>query len=157
MKVPIKARKREESIIFPAIELLNRAIARNSNFLLAYCRLTEAHDELYFCNVDRTESRLALAKSAIDSAFRLKPDSGEAHFALGRHLYHGFLDYDRAREELGDCPSSLSLTMRASLNGSDTSIGGGTVGMMQHAPSNARRNWIRETLIFSLVSRGPPN
>ncbi len=51
-------------------------------------------------NTDRTENRLALAKSAIDSAFRLKPDSGEAHFALGRHLYHGYLDYDRARDEL---------------------------------------------------------
>ena len=85
---------------FRAIELLNQAIARDSNFLLAYCRLAQAHDELYFHNADRTESRLALAKSAIDSAFRLKPDSGEAHFALGRHLYHGYLDYDRARDEL---------------------------------------------------------
>ena len=90
---------------FRAIELLNRAIARDSNFLLAYCRLAEAHDELYFHNADRTESRLALATSAIDSAFRLKPDSGDAHFALGRHLYRGFLDYDRASKELSDCPS----------------------------------------------------
>ena len=50
--------------------------------------------------LDRTPTRLALAKAAIDAAFRLKPDSGEAHFALADHLYHGYLDYDRARDEL---------------------------------------------------------
>jgi serine/threonine protein kinase/tetratricopeptide (TPR) repeat protein len=85
---------------FGAVQLLNQAIARDSNFLLAYSRLAEAHDELYFRSYDRTESRLALAKSAIDSAFRLKPHAGEAHFALGRHFYHGYGDYDRARDEL---------------------------------------------------------
>ena len=37
----------------------------------------------------------SLAKSAIDSAFRLKPDSGEAHLALAAHFYHGYFDYDR--------------------------------------------------------------
>ena len=83
-----------------AIELLNQAIARDSTFLLAYCRLAQAHDEFYFSDFDHTTSRLDLAKSAIDSAFLLKPDSGEAHLALGRHLYHGYLDYDGARAEL---------------------------------------------------------
>src|SRR6266446_1781923 len=85
---------------FQAIELLNQAIVRDSAFLLAYCRLAEAHDELYLQKLDHTPRRLELAKSAIDSAFRLKPDSGEAHFALAAHLYHGYLDYDHARDEL---------------------------------------------------------
>ena len=76
---------------FQAIELLNQAIARDSVFLLAYCRLAEANDELYFKGFDHTPSRLKLAKSAIDSAFRLKPDSGEAHLALAAHFYHGYL------------------------------------------------------------------
>src|SRR4029079_2104929 len=49
---------------------------------------------------DHTPARLALAQSAINSAFRLKPDSGEAHLALGWHLYWGYSDYDRARAEL---------------------------------------------------------
>ena len=48
-----------------------------------------------------TPSRLALAKLAIDSAFRLKPDSGEAHVALAVHRYWGYFDYDGARAELG--------------------------------------------------------
>ena len=92
--------KEQGSYYFQATELLNQAIARDSAFLLAYCRLAEAHDELYFESFDRTPNRLALAKAAVDSAFRLKPDSGEAHLALGTHLYHGYLDYDRARDEL---------------------------------------------------------
>jgi serine/threonine-protein kinase len=85
---------------FQAVDLLNQAIARDPGFLLAYCRLAEAHDELYFYIVDRTPNRLGLAKAAIDTAFRLKPESGEAHLALAHHFYHGYLDYDRARDEL---------------------------------------------------------
>jgi serine/threonine protein kinase/tetratricopeptide (TPR) repeat protein len=83
-----------------AVELLNHAIARDPNFLLAYCRLADAHDEIYFQRADRTPSRLALAKSAIDTAFRLQPDAGEAHLALGLHLYLGYFDYSRAQAEL---------------------------------------------------------
>src|SRR5947199_5919841 len=85
---------------FQAVDLLNQAVARDPGFLLAYCRLAEAHDVLYFTSVDRTPNRLALAKAAIDSAFRLKPDSGEAHVALAAHFYLGYLAYDRARDEL---------------------------------------------------------
>jgi len=85
---------------FQAIELFNQAIARDPAFLLAYCRLAEGDDELYFQRLDHTPSRLELAKSAINSAFRLKPDSGEAHLALATHLYHGYFDYDHARDEL---------------------------------------------------------
>src|SRR5437870_5735774 len=94
---------------FQAVDLLNQAVARDPGFLLAYCRLAEAHDELYFTSgrdrpdlpaVDRKANRLALAKAAIDSAFRLKPDSGEAHLALATHLYHGYFEYDRAHDEL---------------------------------------------------------
>jgi TolB-like protein/Tfp pilus assembly protein PilF/predicted Ser/Thr protein kinase len=92
--------KEQEKHYFQAAELLDQAIARDPAFLLAYCRLAEAHDELYFEGIDHTSNRLALAKSAIDSAFRLKPDSGEAHLALAAHFYHGYFDYDRARSEL---------------------------------------------------------
>ena len=82
------------------MELLNQAIARDPAFLLAYCRLAEAHDELYYRSHDHTPARLALANSAINAAFRLKPDSGEAHLARARHFYLGYFDYDHARDEL---------------------------------------------------------
>jgi TolB-like protein/class 3 adenylate cyclase/Tfp pilus assembly protein PilF len=90
-----------------AVDLLNQAIARDPRFVLAYCRLALAHDTLYFLGVDHTLARLALAKSAIDSAFRLEPDSGEAHLALAWHLYDGYFDYDHARAELAIAQRTL--------------------------------------------------
>src|SRR4029077_6671199 len=89
-----------ENSLPEAVELLNKAIARDPNFILAYSQLAFAHDLVYEQGVDRTAARLALAKSAIDSAFRLRPDSGEAHLALGWHLYLGHAENDRARTEL---------------------------------------------------------
>ena len=83
-----------------AVDLLNRAVARDRSFLEAYCKLAFTHDELYFKEVDHTQARLAMAKAAIDSAFRLKPDSGEAHLAQAVHLYRGYRDYDGALAEL---------------------------------------------------------
>jgi TolB-like protein/thioredoxin-like negative regulator of GroEL len=85
-----------------AVELLNKAVARDPNFFLAYCQLALAHDL-----IGGTPERLALAKSAIDSAFRLRPDSGEAHLALACHLFLGYSDYDRARAELALAQQSL--------------------------------------------------
>jgi len=90
-----------------AVELLNKAVARDPNFSLAYCELAFVHDLVYQQETDHTPARLALAKSAIDSAFRLRPDSGEAHLALGWHLYWGYSDYDRARAELAVAQQSL--------------------------------------------------
>jgi tetratricopeptide (TPR) repeat protein len=85
--------------IFRTVDLLNQAITRDPEFLLAYYWLARANDWLY-SNTDRTTARLALAQGAIDSAFRLNPNSGEAHLALALHLYWGYFDYDRARSEL---------------------------------------------------------
>src|SRR5438309_1456215 len=83
-----------------AVDLLKRAVARDPSFLEAYCQLAFAHDQIYFDGIDRTPARLAMAKDAIDSAFRLKPDSGEAHFAQAVHLYRGYGDHDGALAEL---------------------------------------------------------
>ncbi len=37
-----------------------------------------------------------MAQAAIESAFRLRPDAGEAHLARAEHLYRGYLDYERS-------------------------------------------------------------
>src|SRR5262249_11440603 len=55
-----------------AVDLLNKAVARDPNFFLAYCQLAFVHDLLYQNEIDPTPARLALAQSAIDSAFRLR-------------------------------------------------------------------------------------
>jgi len=90
-----------------AVELLNKAVARDPNFFLAYCQLGFLHDLVYQQEIDHTPARLALAKAAIDSASQLRPDSGEAHLALGWHLYWGYSDYDRGRAELALAQQSL--------------------------------------------------
>jgi TolB-like protein/Flp pilus assembly protein TadD/predicted Ser/Thr protein kinase len=83
-----------------AAELLNQAVARDPSFFDAYCQLAYAHDGIYFAGYDHTPARLALAESAIQAAFHLRPDAGEAHFARALHLYWGYLDYDGALAEL---------------------------------------------------------
>jgi serine/threonine-protein kinase len=94
------ARPSKEKDLLQAVDLLNQAIARDPEFLLAYCWLAQAHDTAYFQGVDHTSERLDLAKSAITSAFRLKTDAGEAHLALAVHFYWGYFDYNRAGAEL---------------------------------------------------------
>ena len=83
-----------------AASLLDQAVARDPAFFLAYCQLADVHDCLYFSGAYHTPARLALADAALKAAMRLRPGSGEAHLALAAHLYHGYLDYDSARQEL---------------------------------------------------------
>jgi serine/threonine protein kinase/Tfp pilus assembly protein PilF len=86
--------------LLKAADLLNQAIANDSSFFQAHCLLTHTHDLLYFFGFDRTPARLALAESAIQAAFRLRPESGEVHLARAEHLYRGYLNYDGAFAEL---------------------------------------------------------
>ena len=90
-----------------AADLLNQAVARDPAFFQAYCQLTYVHDRLYFYGFDYTPARLALAEAAIRTAFRLRPDGGEAHLARAQNLYWGYLDYDGALAELEVARQSL--------------------------------------------------
>ena len=90
-----------------AVRLLNQAIDRDPAFALAYYQLAQAHDQLYIAGIDHTPARLAMADAAIQSLTRLRPNSGEAHLAVAKHLYWGYLDYDHAREELKLAQQSL--------------------------------------------------
>ena len=90
-----------------AVQLLNQATERDPNFALAYYQLAQAHDQFYFIGVDHTPARLAMADAAIQALTRLHLNSGEAHLALAKHLYWGYLEYDRAREQLKLAQTSL--------------------------------------------------
>jgi TolB-like protein/class 3 adenylate cyclase len=98
---------RTKDDLFKAVPLLDQALARDPAFLLAHCRLGYVHDLLYFGNVDRTETRLALAETSVRAAVRLQPDSGEAHLAQATHFYWGHRNYDRARAELAKAQHAL--------------------------------------------------
>src|SRR5438105_1768596 len=93
--------------LLEAVRLLNQALQRDPAFALAHYQLANAHDLLYFLGADHTPARLAMADAAIQSLVRLRPTSGEAHLAVAKHLYWGYLDYDRAREKLNLAQKSL--------------------------------------------------
>jgi TolB-like protein/Tfp pilus assembly protein PilF len=82
------------------IRLLDQAVAHDPMFLLAHCRLTRAHDQLYFSGADHSPTRLALAKESLSTALRLGPDRGEAHLAAAYLYYHCYRDYKAALAEL---------------------------------------------------------
>ena len=86
--------------LLEAANLLNQAIARDPSFFQAYCQLAYTHDQLYFLGLDHIPARLVQAEAAIQAAFRLRPDAGEAHLAQAENLYRGYLDYHGALAEL---------------------------------------------------------
>ena len=90
-----------------AADLLSQAVARDPSFFKAYCLLASTHDRIYFFGDDHTPARLASAESAIEAAFRLRPDAGEAHLARAQNLYRGYLDYDGALAELEVAATTL--------------------------------------------------
>ena len=83
-----------------AADLLNQAVTHDPTFFEAYCQLVWLHDELYHLRLDRYACAPGAGQAAIESALRLRPDGGEAHFARAGHLYRGYLDYQGALAEL---------------------------------------------------------
>ncbi len=86
--------------LLQAVKSLDEAIKRDPNFVSAYCYSVRANDLLFFFDLDPTPERISLAKTAVNSALRLRPDSAEAHFARADYLFRCLRDYDRALEEL---------------------------------------------------------
>jgi len=93
--------------LLDAADLLNQAVAHDPAYLQAYCQLVWTHDLLYSLGHDHSPARVALGEAAIEAAFRLRPDAGEAHLARADNLYEGYLDYDDALTELDVARQSL--------------------------------------------------
>jgi eukaryotic-like serine/threonine-protein kinase len=89
-----------------AVSLLNRAIARDPKFTLAYCLLNKVYVLQYRFGEDHSPPHLAAAKDAAETALRLEPNREEARLALARYYYHGLSDYRRTEQELSRIPSS---------------------------------------------------
>jgi serine/threonine protein kinase/tetratricopeptide (TPR) repeat protein len=106
-RAEVLKRRDAKGNLLEAADLLNQALARDPSFFKAYCLLASTHDLLYFLGHDHTPARLALAEAAIEAAFRIHPDAGEAHLARAQNLYQGYLDYDAALAELEIAAKSL--------------------------------------------------
>ena len=72
-----------------------RAVQLDPAFALAWSHLSVVHT-LAYAEGEPSAERLAKAKHALDSAFRLQPKLGEAHFAQGLYRYRALRDYDGA-------------------------------------------------------------
>jgi serine/threonine protein kinase/tetratricopeptide (TPR) repeat protein len=90
-----------------AADLLNQALAHDPTFFQAHCQLASIHDQLYTFGFDRTPGRLELADAAVQAAFRIHPDAGEAHLARAGHLYRAYRDFDGALAELETAGKTL--------------------------------------------------
>src|SRR6476660_9052735 len=89
-----------------AVTLLNKAIAHDPKFTLAYCLLNEAYVLEYRFGEDHLPEHLAVAKDAAETALRLEPTREEPRLALARYYYHGLNEYRRTAQELSKIPSS---------------------------------------------------
>jgi serine/threonine protein kinase/Tfp pilus assembly protein PilF len=87
-------------IMIQAAELLEKAVARDPNFVLAYCLLADTNLNLYWNDNRADSSRRARAEAALRAAQRIAPDAGETHLAQALFYYHGSRDYDHALEQL---------------------------------------------------------
>jgi TolB-like protein/Tfp pilus assembly protein PilF len=101
--------------LLQAAQLLDQAVQRDPNFLLAYCLLCEVHTDLYFGGFDHSPARLELARAALENAERIRPEAGEVHMAKGTFAYHGYRDYDGARTEFALARRALPNSSRLAL------------------------------------------
>ncbi|MFL6538191.1 MAG: FlgO family outer membrane protein [Chthoniobacterales bacterium] len=93
--------------LLEALQSLDQATKRDENFVSAYCYAARANGLLYFFDLDPTPARVLLAEAAANAALRLRPDSPEAHFAMGDFYFRCRHDYDRALQELATASPGL--------------------------------------------------
>jgi TolB-like protein/Tfp pilus assembly protein PilF/predicted Ser/Thr protein kinase len=90
-----------------AAEAFQRAVELDPKFALAFANLSWVHSQLYWGGTDLSQSRLNVAKEAVDEALRLEPDLPEAHLSLGYYYYRGYRDYERALAEFAIAQKAL--------------------------------------------------
>jgi TolB-like protein/Tfp pilus assembly protein PilF len=104
-----------QTFLGQAVPLLEEAIERDPNFLLAYCLLVEVHTDLYWGGFDHTPARLEQARVTLEKAERIRPDAGEVHYEKGVFAYHGHRDYEGARREFELARRTLPNSSRLAL------------------------------------------
>ena len=128
-----------------AAGLLDQALARDPDFLLAHCLLANTHGFIYFYGLDHTPARVALAEAAVNAASRLRPDAGETHLARADVYYRCYLDYDRARPELAlaerALPNNAQVLALTSFIDRRQSRWQEAVQNLEHALQLDPRNW----------------
>ncbi len=94
--VEVYRRQRNATGSAQAVELLQRAIALDPTYALAYAELSRIHSDAYWSYLDRTEVRATLAKQTAESALRLRPELARSQLALGEYYFRCRRDDGRA-------------------------------------------------------------
>jgi TolB-like protein/cytochrome c-type biogenesis protein CcmH/NrfG len=90
-----------------AIRLLDDAVRRDPNFVLALCALVRAHMYLQWIVPDPVAGHVEQARNALEAATRLQPDSGEVHLTRAGFYYQSNRDYNAALQELALAKQNL--------------------------------------------------
>jgi TolB-like protein/Flp pilus assembly protein TadD len=106
--VSISAQEKSKELLYQAVDLLDKAVARDPAFASAFCLLAKAHGRIYSFDIDHSPQRRALADKAVRTAEGLNPGGGETHLARARFLFDCDLNYEGAESELRAAESSLS-------------------------------------------------
>ena len=89
-------------LVRKAADFYERAVQLDPNFALAWARLSRANANLYFGRgVEATSTRRDAAKSALEHAQKLEPNSPETSLALGYYQYWVLRDYGSATTTFG--------------------------------------------------------
>ena len=75
--------KRTREAAGKTVEYLEKAVALDPQYALAYAALAEAHASAAFLHLQRTEEAMPKAKIAAEQALRIDPGLSEAHSAAG--------------------------------------------------------------------------
>src|SRR5437867_5137783 len=85
-------------LVGKATAFYQQAVQLDPNFALAWARLSRANAYIYNSGTDSTPAaRREIAKTALDNAQKLEPNSPEPLLALGYYQYWVLRDYERAK------------------------------------------------------------
>ena len=112
-------------------------MARDPNFVLAYCDLANTHDALTHYRAtatveERAVDHRALAEAALAQAQRLRPDAGEVHLAAAKHFSQTASNIDPARIE-------VDLARRTLPNNAEVGATDGVIARSQNRWDDALR------------------
>jgi len=79
--------------------MFERAVSEDTELALAWAALSRQHSLRYNAGGDRTESRLAQAREAVERALEVAPGLPYGHLAMGEYYLFGFGDFESALEE----------------------------------------------------------